>query len=118
MIVALLVPCCASVDQASAQSSFRNLINFRRVDADPEKDYALTEEHGPWLVMATALTEEERRELRHNMMWGSSGYPVEKFASGGWHLPHYPTVFPTKRAAVKQWERYIDMLLDKQSGRI
>ena len=55
LIIALFVPLYASVDHASAQSSFSNLINFRRVDADPEKDYTLTKEHGPWLVMATTF---------------------------------------------------------------
>ena len=32
---------------------------FRRVDANPAKDYSLTEEHGPWVIMCTSFSGDE-----------------------------------------------------------
>jgi hypothetical protein len=32
---------------------------FRQVEADPNKDYPLTEEHGPWLIMAITFSGDE-----------------------------------------------------------
>lgn len=66
---------------------------------------------------AERLNEVERHELAHDGRWGSDGYPVSKVKSG-WILPHFPVVYKTKRAAVAQWERYIDILLDKNAGRL
>ena len=35
-----------------ADGPWASLIPFRRVEADPQKSYVLTEEHGPWLILA------------------------------------------------------------------
>jgi hypothetical protein len=53
---------------AEAAPNLRSLVPFaKRVEADPEKSYQLTEEHGPWMVMATSFAgagaEEQAREL-------------------------------------------------------
>lgn len=37
---------------ASAQFPFDTLFPFSKVDADPNKDYKLTEDDGPWLILA------------------------------------------------------------------
>ncbi len=63
------------------------------------------------------LTEEEQHDLDHNMRWGSDGYPLSKVKSG-WLLKHFPKVFKTKKSAGEQWEKYIDILLDKKANRI
>ncbi|WDI40438.1 hypothetical protein [Bremerella sp. P1] len=39
-----------------AAPPWANLIPFQRVEADAEKSYELTEDHGPWLIMATSFT--------------------------------------------------------------
>lgn len=43
------------------------VFTLRRVEADPDKSYRLTKEHGPWTIMACSfsgeLAEEEAREL-------------------------------------------------------
>jgi len=53
---------------AQAAPNLRSLVPFaKRVEADPEKTYELTEEHGPWLIMATSFSgegaEQQAREL-------------------------------------------------------
>src|SRR5687768_15680516 len=44
-----------------------SLIPYKRIEADPQKFYALGEEHGPWLVLAASFTgpsaEKEARAL-------------------------------------------------------
>lgn len=44
-----------------------NLFTFTKVDADPQKDYRLTERNGPWLIMACSFSgdraEEQAKEL-------------------------------------------------------
>jgi hypothetical protein len=59
------------------------------------------------------ITEEEEKTLTHWSRWGSDGYPVNKVGRG-WHVDHFPTVFKTKKAAVAQWETYIDMLIERK----
>jgi hypothetical protein len=43
------------------------LIPFRRVDADPNKQYVLTEDHGPWMILASSFAgegaEKQARDL-------------------------------------------------------
>lgn len=43
------------------------LIPFKRVEADPEQSYSLTEDHGPWMIMASSFAgptaEEQARTL-------------------------------------------------------
>ncbi len=62
----LLTLCVVSGWTLSAHAGpLRNL--FRRVDADPSKDYPLQPEHGPWMIMAATFAGEgaydQAREL-------------------------------------------------------
>lgn len=47
--------------------TFPNLFTFNRVEADPNKDYWLSEDNGPWMIMACSFTgdqaEQQAREL-------------------------------------------------------
>ena len=40
----------------------------KRVEADPNKDYALGEEHGPWMIMASTLTGPDAEERAHALV--------------------------------------------------
>ena len=44
------------VSSSLAAPPWAKLIPYAKVDADPEKDYELTESHGPWMVMCTSFT--------------------------------------------------------------
>lgn len=44
-----------------------------------------------------------------------ASYPITKLGNG-WALEGFPTVFPTKKAAVTQWDRHIDLLMLKKDG--
>lgn len=52
---------------AMAISPFSQLIPFKRVEADPEGNYELRDEHGPWLILAASFAGEgadrQAREL-------------------------------------------------------
>ena len=48
--VTLAVVCFTQT--ASAQFPFDSLFPFSKVDADPGKNYKLTEDDGPWLILA------------------------------------------------------------------
>ena len=63
------------------------------------------------------LSETEAAELTHWARFGSDGYPVTRVGRC-WHLPHFPVVYKTKRAAVEQWERYINALIERKAGRL
>ena len=62
-VIATLV--CASV--ALSAPPWRKLIPFRTVEADPHKSYWLTEDQGPWMILAHSFdgdgAEEKAREL-------------------------------------------------------
>jgi len=50
-----------------AATLWENLLSQHRIDADPQKDYPLQEEHGPWLIMACSFSgdgaEDQAREV-------------------------------------------------------
>lgn len=65
--------------------------------------------------MERKLTEDERALLRHVGMWGSEGYPIQKFARkwswGGFLSIKGPTImFRTKREAIASFETYYEVL--------
>ena len=69
------------------------------------------------------MTENESFTLTHWSRFGSDGYPIHKRGSRWWvdgirGCGACPSGFRTKREAVAQWERYIDVLIDKSAGRI
>ena len=69
------------------------------------------------------LTENESFTITHWSRFGSDGYPIHKRGSRWWvdgiqGCGACPAGFRTKREAVAQWERYIDVLIDKSAGRI
>ncbi|HYW80436.1 MAG TPA: hypothetical protein VE890_12705 [Thermoguttaceae bacterium] len=55
------------VGSARAALPLTSLLSFNRVDADPDKDYRITEENGPWMIMACPFSgdgaEQQAREL-------------------------------------------------------
>lgn len=63
------------------------------------------------------LTKQQQSDLTHWSMWGYEGYPITKHGRS-WFVRDCPKGFKTKREAVKQWENYIQLLLDKKAGRV
>lgn len=70
------VLCCALSLAASAAPAWgsppwQKMALFRQVEADPDKDYQLGDEHGPWLIMAITFSgdesEEQADELVHEL---------------------------------------------------
>lgn len=65
--------------------------------------------------MERKMTDDERALLRHVGMWGSKGYPIQKFA-GKWSWGGFltikgpPTMFRTKREAIASFETYYETL--------
>ncbi|OHB65945.1 MAG: hypothetical protein A2V70_05075 [Planctomycetes bacterium RBG_13_63_9] len=47
--------CCGCV-AAQAASPLAGLLTFNRVQADPEREYRLTEDNGPWTIMACSFS--------------------------------------------------------------
>lgn len=56
---------------AHAELPFGDLLMLKRVDADPNKEYRLTEDNGPWTIMACSFSgkraEEQARELAYEL---------------------------------------------------
>jgi hypothetical protein len=52
---------------ADGAAPWNNLIDFKKVEADPKKSYTLTEEHGPWMITAASFSgkgaEDQAKEL-------------------------------------------------------
>ncbi len=63
-----------------ADHPLQALFPFRRVEADPNQDYQLREEHGPWLVLAaTFLGEEGERQARALVLELRSRYRLRAY---------------------------------------
>jgi hypothetical protein len=71
----------------------------------------------------STLSPAESDFLRHIMMFGSDGYPVQKVGRS-WHWVDFwgvkgaPCVYKSKREATAAVERYIEILIDKKAGRL
>jgi hypothetical protein len=55
VILGLLANCAVT---GWAEGPGFSLLPFKRVDADPKKDYSLTEGHGPWMILASSFAGE------------------------------------------------------------
>jgi len=70
------------VSAAHAAPPWINLVSFNQVEADPDKDYALTENNGPYLIMACSFSGEGAekqaqdlvQELRSRYHWTAFTY--------------------------------------------
>ncbi|MFM2093037.1 MAG: hypothetical protein RIS70_161, partial [Planctomycetota bacterium] len=62
ILIGTLVPAAVQ-----AELPLANLMPFKRVDADPNKSYELTQKHGPWLILASTFAgegaEQQAQEL-------------------------------------------------------
>ncbi len=58
-------------ETVSAAKPWERLIPFKRVEADKEKDYQLTENHGPWMILAATFAgpgaEQQARQLVYEL---------------------------------------------------
>ena len=65
----LLLPVLAA--DAPAATPWSRLVPLRRIESDPEKEYPLSENNGPWMIMATTFSgdgaQEQARELVHEL---------------------------------------------------
>jgi hypothetical protein len=62
--LAWLLLCCALTlaSDLAAAPPWRQLAVFKRIDADPDKRYPLTEENGPWTIMAVTFSGKQAAE--------------------------------------------------------
>ena len=51
-----------------ADTPWSNLLASSRVEADPAKEYALKEEHGPWIIMACSFNGENAQKQAHDLV--------------------------------------------------
>jgi len=56
LLAAVVLSIPLLVNSSQAAPPWAKLIPYTKVDADPEKDYELTESHGPWMIMCTSFT--------------------------------------------------------------
>jgi len=59
---ALVLACCSGGGSAWAGGPWDKLLTASRVEADPQKSYALTEQNGPWMIMACSFSGEHAHE--------------------------------------------------------
>lgn len=53
---------------AAAEPVWARLNVFKRIEADPDKEYRLTEANGPWLIMAATFLGDEAEEQAHDLV--------------------------------------------------
>jgi hypothetical protein len=54
--------------EAQAEPFWKKLPLVRRIEADPNKSYALTEKQGPWLILATTFAGDEAQQQAHELV--------------------------------------------------
>ena len=67
LIVALAAWAVVLTGSAAGAPTLGSIFSFNRVEADPQKDYQLTERQGPWMILAATFSgegaEDQAREL-------------------------------------------------------
>ncbi|MEN6404983.1 MAG: hypothetical protein ABFC77_00775 [Thermoguttaceae bacterium] len=67
----MVVGVMGAIASATQAAPWSDLLSLRGVDADPEKSYALSEDNGPWLIMACSFSgdgaEKQARELVYEL---------------------------------------------------
>lgn len=53
---------------AADAAPWDKLLTLKRVEADPEKSYSLTEENGPWMIMACSFSGEQAAEQARELV--------------------------------------------------
>jgi hypothetical protein len=66
--VVLVLAGAAVCGQSARANPFASLIPFNKVQSDPRKSYALQEDDGPWLIMATSFAGEGAYEEAHRLV--------------------------------------------------
>ncbi len=130
-IFARRAACCVvllalAVNVVSAAPPWARLLPFKKIDADPQKSYVLTENDGPWLIMATSFTgpegERQARELildlrnRHNMKayLHSQQYDFSEPVKG-LGIDRYGNPLKMRHAKATRFESYAVLIGDFQS---
>ncbi len=69
-LLSTLVLCLCGLFPADLEAAppWARLIPFKKIEADPGKEYWLTDENGPWLIMATTFTGEGAKEQAHELV--------------------------------------------------
>ena len=67
--LAIVVGLLLSVSTLRAENPFDYLFfPFQQVDADPAKRYSVTQDQGPWMVMATSFRGPGAEKQAHNLI--------------------------------------------------
>ena len=53
---------------AVAEPVWKSLIPFRRVEADPSKWYAVDDQNGPWMILASTFAGEDAQQQAHELV--------------------------------------------------
>ncbi len=59
---------CVAALPAMAAPPWAKLIPFRKIEADPNKEYRLTDENGPWTIIATTFSGQSARQQAHELV--------------------------------------------------
>jgi hypothetical protein len=57
-----------SIVRPAIGAPWDKLLTFQRVEADPNKDYRLTDRNGPWMVLACSFCGENARQQAHDLV--------------------------------------------------
>jgi hypothetical protein len=69
--IAAMVPglvLIALASPASADPPWAKLMPFKKVDADPSRNYELDEQHGPWMIMAASFVGPTAEQQSHDLV--------------------------------------------------
>ena len=120
-MVLLVVSCATGLGKPPWQ-----LVSFRRVEADPQKTYELTEEAGPWLIFAASFAGEgASTEARDLMMELRKQYKLPAYVhSQRFDFTHSvegiginPDLTPKKMKYDKSQMNFLFQLMTDQKGK-
>lgn len=67
-VAGIVISGIIAVPVAHAAPNWNQLIPFKKVEADPNREYTLTEDHGPWLIMCRSFAGDTAPQEAHALV--------------------------------------------------
>lgn len=68
LLLVCLATTLATIGTAQAEPLWSKLISTKKVDADPNKEYVMTRQNGPWMILATTFSGDGAEQQAHDLV--------------------------------------------------
>lgn len=68
VLTCALVATSLFASPVGAEPPWKKLVLFKKIDADPDKEYRITEQQGPWMIMCATFSGDDAMDQAHELV--------------------------------------------------